>query len=738
MDFKNCYTLQGSTENQSLLELSAENFANTEFFEGWDFTSTWDMDDFLGRPVLRGVTEPKQTEYNIYTAGQLRAFSECVNDGETFAGVTISLMDDIDLEGAAFTPIGSLNYRFAGIFDGGGHKISGLNVSESYAGLFGYTNGAEISGLSVEGSVEGETYAAGIVVSALNTSIENCLSSCTLTVTNPAGRVGGIVGKIDGTQGIANCLSLGNQLAASVSMDVKIENCYSSAGWDGEVTGVTEAQLASGEVAYLLQKGDGSEFWSQKVGTDGAPSLRPNAYAVIKVSFKLMDGKEFAAAYCNKGGSVAQPAENPDVPEGAGEDCRFYGWRYEENPETPFYEEDKFDEDTSLMPRYKYYAPADPTGLYSIDYAAETIKAAEGYEISYDYGANWFSGEKDVEPGQYIFLRRPPEPELGITISDTNSFYAPARPAAPDVSGGEEIITGAELTMEYSADNGANWTPFDAETLGHMEPGEYLVRYAATGGAFASANAAVTVYEMTGSLPETYAISVVPSEHGTVKPSLNNASAGSTITLAVTPEEGYELAYITVNGERISGGSFKMPACDVEIKAAFAPVGSVLPFEDVVPGSWYYDYVVYVWANGLMDGTGATVFAPDAGMTRAMVWAILARMDGETATGASWLEDARAWAVESGVSDGSAPDAPVTREQLATMLWRYAGEPEASGSLAEFTDAGSVSSWAVEAMSWAVDNGIITGASETTLAPQGSATRAQAAAMLMRFHQGIK
>ena len=85
VDFKNCYTLQGSTENQSLLELSAENFANTEFFEGWDFTSTWDMDDFLGRPVLRGVTEPKQTEYNIYTAEQLRAFSKRVNDGETFA-----------------------------------------------------------------------------------------------------------------------------------------------------------------------------------------------------------------------------------------------------------------------------------------------------------------------------------------------------------------------------------------------------------------------------------------------------------------------------------------------------------------------------------------------------------------------------------------------------------------------------------------------------------------------------
>ena len=84
-DFYNCYTLEGSTENRSNLELSAENFANADFFTGWDLNNIWEMDPFLGRPVLRGVTESKQTEYNIYTAEQLRAFSKRVNDGETFA-----------------------------------------------------------------------------------------------------------------------------------------------------------------------------------------------------------------------------------------------------------------------------------------------------------------------------------------------------------------------------------------------------------------------------------------------------------------------------------------------------------------------------------------------------------------------------------------------------------------------------------------------------------------------------
>lgn len=112
---------------------------------------------------------------------------------------------------------------------------------------------------------------------------------------------------------------------------------------------------------------------------------------------------------------------------------------------------------------------------------------------------------------------------------------------------------------------------------------------------------------------------------------------------------------------------------------------------------------------------------------------ILARIDGETVTGTNWIETARSWAMANGVSDGENASGYVTREQLATMLWRYAGEPASSYSLSAFTDADSVSSWAEPAMRWAVENGIITGVTESTLVPQGTATRAQCAAMLMRF-----
>ena len=180
-----------------------------------------------------------------------------------------------------------------------------------------------------------------------------------------------------------------------------------------------------------------------------------------------------------------------------------------------------------------------------------------------------------------------------------------------------------------------------------------------------------------------------------------------------------------------------LPSAPVTPPAFGEDVMEPLPFTDVAEGDWFYDYVEYVYENGLMDGTSGTTFEPDANMTRAMVWAILARIDGETVTGENWIEIARTWAMAEGVSDGTDANGLVTREQLATMLWRYTGEPESDYSLSAFTDAASVSEWAETAMSWAVENGLITGVTEDTLVPQGSATRAQCAAILMRYVENI-
>ena len=239
-------------------------------------------------------------------------------------------------------------------------------------------------------------------------------------------------------------------------------------------------------------------------------------------------------------------------------------------------------------------------------------------------------------------------------------------------------------------------------------------------------------------IPDTHEIELIVGEGGEAKLSLTNASAGSTITVTATPDEGFELDYITVDGERIDGTTFTMPEHDVTVRVYFTD-GAALPFTDVSAGAWYYDAVSYVYVGGLMDGVSDTLFDPDGTMTRAMVWAILARVDGETVTGTNWADTAREWAMANGVSDGENASGYVTREQLAAMLWRYAvykgydvsiGEDTNILSYADFAD---LSEYAIPAMQWACGAGIITGVTDSTLVRQGTATRAQCAAMLMRF-----
>lgn len=165
-----------------------------------------------------------------------------------------------------------------------------------------------------------------------------------------------------------------------------------------------------------------------------------------------------------------------------------------------------------------------------------------------------------------------------------------------------------------------------------------------------------------------------------------------------------------------------------------------LPFTDVASGSWYYDGVKYACDNGLMNGTSANAFSPNADTTRSMIVTILARMEGvNTSGGETWYARGREWSMGAGISDGTNMTGKITREQLAAMLYRYAKmkgyDVSASASLSGYTDASSVSGWATDAMRWAVSAGLINGRTATTLAPQGNATRAEVASILMRFMQ---
>lgn len=241
----------------------------------------------------------------------------------------------------------------------------------------------------------------------------------------------------------------------------------------------------------------------------------------------------------------------------------------------------------------------------------------------------------------------------------------------------------------------------------------------------------------------TGAVTAAKSEHGEVSITPKNAAKGSTVMIKAVPKEGYALKTIAVTDqsgkpvavtEKDGRFTFVMPACNVTLTPIFErqPAQNV-SFDDVKPTEWYADAVRCVVEKGLMSGTGTDAFSPDGTTTRGMLMTILARYAGaDTTGGANWYEKGMAWAQSAGISDGRAPEAGITREQLVTMLYRYADVTEAGGTLDAFADADTVSSYAVDAMRWAAANGIVNG-SHGRLNPQGNATRAQAAAMLMRF-----
>ena len=233
------------------------------------------------------------------------------------------------------------------------------------------------------------------------------------------------------------------------------------------------------------------------------------------------------------------------------------------------------------------------------------------------------------------------------------------------------------------------------------------------------------------------------SENGSVSTDKSSAKKGDTVTITVKPDAGYTVGGVTVkdaNGKTIAvtdkgNGkyTFVMPGTKVTITPEFVEEQpEAVDYSDVDSGAWYNDAVQYVSGKGLMNGTGNGKFSPNGLTTRGMIMTILARNAGVDTGGAVWYEKGMNWAKANGVSDGTNPTATITREQLAAMLYRYAGSPSTNGSLDSFADADSVSAYAVSAMQWAVENGIVNGANGK-LNPQNNATRAEVAAILMRF-----
>ena len=189
---------------------------------------------------------------------------------------------------------------------------------------------------------------------------------------------------------------------------------------------------------------------------------------------------------------------------------------------------------------------------------------------------------------------------------------------------------------------------------------------------------------------------------------------------------------ITITGDMVIRAIWSaLP--DIEPGEPDEPDVPDFPFTDVSVNAWYYEAVKYVYENGIMNGMDRYSFQPNGTLTRAMIWTMLARLDGvDTEGGANWYAKAQEWATATGVSDGENPTGEVTREQLITMLWRYAGSPTYTADLSGYVDTADISSWAGQAMCWAVATGVIEGDENAALTPKADTTRAQAAAMLMR------
>ena len=749
--------------------------------------------------VTRNEGVPKHI--TISTAEELMDFASKINDGTYVVDATVDMLveltADIDMSGYDWVPIGiSVTQYFAGTFDGNDHTISNLKMSNdkaygSYLGLFGATEGdildVHVTGEFYDLSSGTPRYYFGPVVGFTNGNVIGCTAN--FTVQGEDGKlrgypVGGVVGYIYGPD----------------ETPLKLENCVSYTNISGTLTGPTymggvAGTSANTEIINCRNEGtisisgvSGSyAYIGGIVGQTQTGTVVDHCVNNGDITQAGTGGTVSIGGICGRVSTASQLiccTNNGDLDTMAGSMGGIAGATYYGAPNTVI----TITQCLNNGAVSSKYSNANVSGLIAaigsdshVEVTANIslgkLSADSTSAIIHPVAANVSSSTFTISNNYY---------DSRLTIQDTNNKIPAAvtegstgKPLTEletetfiqqvnfeggsfrlDENGNIEVIPlSYTLTVvgSYADVSGAGAHEEGEQVTidAGYRPGYRFTGWTATSGTIADPTASRTTFTMpdeaatvTASWAEVpfskpiYSIQLDTVDNGTIRVNPANGSAGTLITVTATPDEGYELAYITVDGERITGSTFRMPDHDVTVSALFVPVS--FPFTDVKSGDWFYDAVAYVYANGLMDGTSETTFEPNANMTRAMVWAILARIDGETVTGANWADTARAWAMASGVSDGTDPNGHVTREQFATMLYRYAAAKGYDVSIGESTnilsyaDFTSISEYAIPAMQWACGSGIVTGVTDSTLEPQGTATRAQCAAMLMRFIEGVK
>lgn len=605
----------------------------------------------------------KNDPYQISTAEQLKLFRDIVNGagGQTQnRGAYAVLTANIDLNNEPWTPIG--NYTegnqiyYEGTFDGGGHTISGLNVTGEfvYAGLFGTVKDGTIKSLTVAGKVSpsnSQCIVGGIVGYASNAVIKNCSNHCSVT-----GRTTSIIG------GIAGFNSSG-----------AIIDCYNV----GTISGINYAEAIGG----IVGSNSGTISNCYNVGTvsndTSVGEIAGHNNGTVENCYYLAGTNLNAVGQNNSNGNITK-TESKTAANFANGTVLNLLINGRADSEHPWYE----------------------TCIY-LEAAGKTLPVFK-----------W----QHQHQLTHVLAKDPTTSEVG----NIEYWYCP-------------------VCGKYFADANGDHEITQAETV-------IPKRQSSGGGSGGSSSYPITVPSKT--------------ENGTVTVSPKNASAGSTVTITVKPDSGYVLETISVtdkNGNDLkltdkSNGkyTFTMPTSKVEIKVTFMEDNSVLNFfYDVPNDAYYYEAVKWAAENGITGGVGNSLFAPNQPCTRAQIVTFLWRAAGSPVVnylmpftdvdeGAYYAEAVR-WAASCGIVTGLTEttfgtNGVCTRAQAAAMIYRCA-QAQGKGFTGAwmfhlpFTD---VPEWAYESVAWCYMNGVTTGVSETSFAPDNDCTRAQIVTFLWR------
>ena len=681
------------------------------------------------------------TEYHITTAEQLAGLAKLVNTENksvSFAGKTICLDNDLDLAGHEWISIGSdvgtnkknipWYYRFNGTFDGKGHVIYNLyshdsllhneeyydgNVATAHGrdvfktGLFGYLYKGTIKDLGIKNADiwidpdDVSTYGEGILVDYIEDStIENCWTTGSITGGSYFEQwIGGVVGSTWG--------------------DCKISGCYSSAEIVGNYLG-KGYNVPGGAVPM--------DFFDSLGGIVGGIPI----WGSLDISDCWFDGKiSVNSIQATVGGIVGY------MDDGTVNNCMVT---------TVDIEKDPVEDDCKTCwigymdgtAENNYWPNDDKYAATSVD----SVNANAGTAVSDFTLADVLNGLQKNAGTDIKWVAGIKHPTFAW---DDNNILADYTAVNEAIKATEELdkTRYSNYNTVEDAINAVDWEKSKAEQS-EVDKMAKAIKDAIAGLVTRPSSSGSS---SSGSSKPSYSVTAPgTTENGSLTVSPKNATKGSTVTVTVKPDDGYQLDKLTVADAK--GGTisvtdkgngkytFTMPASKVTVTPTFVKIAeqpTEKAFVDVEKSDWFADAVAYVTDKGLMNGTGSDTFSPNASTTRGMLMTVLARYAGEDTTGGSpWYQKGMNWAKANGVSDGTNPEVNITREQLVTMLYRYAGSPAASGSLDNFSDASTVSSYAVNAMQWAVANGIVNG-SNGKLNPQNNATRAEVAAILMRF-----